>query len=925
MSIPFGELEDGLMHMYAAGYRPNSVRPYWFRSQLFATVCWNRSRRRYHWQADMTADELQRQHDLLKRESLELWDMADYQVDGQVRFVGLWLQSPTSEPLDTVLRLEQDGKEDRRGLYQLRTDGYSLHRYLSRIDEQGIRRYSSLWKPSVTSGRDDRSYSAYFGGIDFATTAQAITDCRILVLDPTRPQLFDLFETAAAGVQMLPNEQPVDRIITEAFAKYQTGQLDEALREINIAMGNSPQNLELIYLRGKLFVALGDVQGVRHTASLIALAGRLPYHAAYFRLRAYLLEGNSTAARRCLAELAQAYVRREQRDSPRLRYAYSSALTALAAALRETDPTASADFRGQAIQVFAEAHDVSWTHAGAVFREFDVLRTDERFLQLIAEAGWDGLISLSYIADPSVTSRWLPFMPVAEHDAESEQLADEGWTPQCTTVAYAPARRQLLAGSVWNRHAPSTKNVVTVSRPQANLALLLAAMGNEAYVTKVLDGEFGQELASHLMARAATADVNPELLLRVLADATQVPRRYQQVLCALSRYPLPRIPEPSRAELLARLNRLAVDEPNAGLRSAAIACLRNWAGRDAHPLLDFDPASLPPQNPIVEDRIRDWYRNAAGQTMIVVAPPETFAMGSSASDSERWSNEWTQNRYLNSRYALSATEVTARQYRRFLDDPKVKDFYASQAQRPSAEGLSRRKSTMRDFLSRCRSILPMAQRNRGDSRRTMVLSGYLVPGLPNTMQSDVSNGLSITHGSRMGICLPRGWGSAPGITVTTRNFCLNSHGLLEIPRIKPIPWLKKFPTNLASSTCLATSMNGAMNLMSSGCIPISPTVFLHSSRLRVTPPTCARCGAEAPERTLVPLGVPIVRACRFQEPVEMSAFESRGPSRRSSGRTCMSAAVGWQPARAARLNSDAEWRSHHCYRTRRGFRCSYPP
>lgn len=682
-SIPFGELDHGLTRMLDAGYRPNSLRLYRLDSQWFAAVCWNRGRRSFYWRADMTADDFLDQHKQQTQRSLELYDFSDYLVDGDVRFVGLWLHAEAAQPPDTLLRLELDAGENRRTILGLRTAGYALHRYSNHIDQSGTRRFSSLWKRAVVSGAQDRAYSEFFGAIDFPRTAKAVVDCRVISLDPLKPAQMELNETAVNGVQLLPNLKEVDRVITEATAKCQVGRLQEALRDLNRAIGKSPDNLELIYSRGKVSVALADIQGVRHTASIISLAGKMPFHAAYFQLRAELLAGDVSAALKCLQTIEQAYVHRDQGGGTRLLYAYSAALTALAQYCQPNDPQLSAQCMERAIQVFAEANQKSWTYAGAIQREFEFLRTDEKFLKLIADAGFDGMVSLSLVSDPAVSSRWLPRLPLERHAAESARLADAGWTPHCLQVAYFPIRQQLLAGSVWHRRDPPAEVVAARAARQANLALLRAFLGDGEFVTQVMDGAYGRALASQLIARAADGDVNPDLFVKLLADSSDYPLRQERLWCALSRYAAERLRADARESLVAKLQQIVEAEPDAGLRSAAMACLVHWGHRTAlqlpaTPSRSQDAyASLPGPHDS-----RNWYRNAVGQTMIVMTPPSSITIGSPATEAERMSNEWLQNRYLNTRYALSATEVTVGQFRKFLSDPKVKEYFAARGQRP---------------------------------------------------------------------------------------------------------------------------------------------------------------------------------------------------------------------------------------------------
>ncbi len=213
LKIPIEELENGLTQMFAAGYRPNSIRPYQIGDQRMVTVCWNHSRRSWLWKHNVTPIELTELHESYKSQSLELWDFADYEVDGERRFMALWLKSHEGSIPDTRLHLDKIGKADLETIYGNRTDGYSLHRYSVQVNDQGAVRYSTLWKPASNSSDEDRVYSEYFGHNELPPTAKALMDCRIVLSDPIKADLWGRHETASLGIRLQPNMEDLAKLL----------------------------------------------------------------------------------------------------------------------------------------------------------------------------------------------------------------------------------------------------------------------------------------------------------------------------------------------------------------------------------------------------------------------------------------------------------------------------------------------------------------------------------------------------------------------------------------------------------------------------------------------------------------------------------------------------------------------------------------
>ena len=90
----------------------------------------------------------------------------------------------------------------------------------------------------------------------------------------------------------------------------------------------------------------------------------------------------------------------------------------------------------------------------------------------------------------------------------------------------------------------------------------------------------------------------------------------QSLLMALGEFPIASIPPQMRPELIRRVHRVFVHDPNSGIHSAAEWCLRRWN----------EPTDLAPD----DSNDRSWFVADNGHTLITIdlsEQAEPFVMG----------------------------------------------------------------------------------------------------------------------------------------------------------------------------------------------------------------------------------------------------------------------------------------------------------
>jgi len=195
----------------------------------------------------------------------------------------------------------------------------------------------------------------------------------------------------------------------------------------------------------------------------------------------------------------------------------------------------------------------------------------------------------------------------------------------------------------------------------ANAAVGLLAMGRGERVWPLLRHEAEPRLRPELIHRIGPAGIDPELLIERLAIEPE-PSARQALILALGDYPTHRLSRGRRDQVVPGLLRAYRDDPDPGLHSSAEWLLRRWGCDDR---LASSREGLVSEEPLGG---RSWYISRAGQTMLVVADPKPFMMGSPTADPKTLEVERRPERRTPAPYAIAATEVTVAQFLRFTPD-----------------------------------------------------------------------------------------------------------------------------------------------------------------------------------------------------------------------------------------------------------------
>ena len=225
-----------------------------------------------------------------------------------------------------------------------------------------------------------------------------------------------------------------------------------------------------------------------------------------------------------------------------------------------------------------------------------------------------------------------------------------------------PAAVSLLSGvgdfagtisSVWHRTIPTEQAERQRAKGLSNLALCLHRVGQDDALVSVLSGRFGRQAASYVVEHAKPFGATSDELLRLAEREDADDFRYY-LLLALAGLD----DDEHSGHVASYLTRGPSKPPQVG------AATRFCARRRGVP------------EPICENTARSW-QNSVGGIMIRVEGPksQTVLVGAPSWQEHFALSQSMRPRSVKHAFALSSTEVTIEQFRRFASCERVQKFY----------------------------------------------------------------------------------------------------------------------------------------------------------------------------------------------------------------------------------------------------------
>jgi formylglycine-generating enzyme required for sulfatase activity len=224
-----------------------------------------------------------------------------------------------------------------------------------------------------------------------------------------------------------------------------------------------------------------------------------------------------------------------------------------------------------------------------------------------------------------------------------------------------------------------------LAKRQANAAAALLRLGRAEEAWPLFRHSPDPTPRSELVARVAPLGIEARRIAdRLLKEEEQDVSARRALIVALGEYNAEQLPVEVRQPLTATLLRWYGDDPDPGIHGAIDWLLRHGKeGPEARPLDWGQAAKLKAidteRRRREPDGQRRWYVNGQGQTMVCVAGPVEFRMGSPLSEADRRADETPHRQRIGRSFAIASKSVTVAQWQRFgKAHPEVTHAYLKQ-------------------------------------------------------------------------------------------------------------------------------------------------------------------------------------------------------------------------------------------------------
>jgi serine/threonine protein kinase/formylglycine-generating enzyme required for sulfatase activity len=247
----------------------------------------------------------------------------------------------------------------------------------------------------------------------------------------------------------------------------------------------------------------------------------------------------------------------------------------------------------------------------------------------------------------------------------------------------------FLEREIGKHLAPDTRadSKDRLDQRQANAAVALLEMGRADTVWPLLKHSQDPSVRSYLIHRLGLYEADPLAIINRLHTEKDLEIR-RALLLSLGEFGESQLSVAKRTEIMPTLFEEYRSTPDPGIHSAVEWLLRQW--KQDHELEQFykgwakdkkskEQALLRIRQELTDEKEKAkprWYVTGQGQTMVVLAGPVTFLMGSPPSEAGRSANEHLHCRSIRHSFAIASKAVTLEQFLRFDKDYNYEPLFA---------------------------------------------------------------------------------------------------------------------------------------------------------------------------------------------------------------------------------------------------------
>jgi formylglycine-generating enzyme required for sulfatase activity/tetratricopeptide (TPR) repeat protein len=652
----FPALAEGLR---PAHYRPVKFRPYQTGDKILVAAAWTRDRLDWRIAQGLSAEQANTTKNDWVREQLYPVDAAGY-LDGEFRYALAAAADPDVAAGDVRLGFLEG--EIQPEFNRVRSESLRLHSEQFALDASGTLRFSWALERSKET---HMSYGMYYLSSSTESMYEYYVANRILPQTevsvsavPEPKSLEDEFEKslAAADAALAKDPENTGARLTRGFAHLSLGHDQQAVDDLSAVLAKEPNQSQARGLRALLLARMN--RGAEARADLQEVEKELnSFMFASFEAEVAAWLGDPLES----LKIVEAQVKANRRS---INFLFSAATTygeIASAILARGDAERARPHADRAVALLRQARDNNPRVLPGLLRNpaFRGLREHAGFQELMTNEKRDRAYCQLTQTSPGRDSRESHGLTPEEHLRQCRAFITDGCRPQSISISALGPGKPLVTASVWHRPIVSHAVRDEFAERQAQSALLLMRLDENAAGLSQLHGGADPRVRTVTIERLAASGIKPETLIERLDDETE-PSARQALLLALAGYSTATWPPAARDGVVPRLIKVYRNDPDSGVHSGAAWLLSRWEQGERLKAIEQELAADGPADG------RHWYVNRQGQTLAVVAGPVEFPMGSPTDDPLTAYDQRRHLRRIGRTFAIATRETTYEQFARFL-------------------------------------------------------------------------------------------------------------------------------------------------------------------------------------------------------------------------------------------------------------------
>ncbi|KAA3615171.1 MAG: hypothetical protein DWQ01_00155 [Planctomycetota bacterium] len=302
---------------------------------------------------------------------------------------------------------------------------------------------------------------------------------------------------------------------------------------------------------------------------------------------------------------------------------------------------------------------------------------------------WHGhlrLLNTLWLEPLGVEHRLFRAESFAQLVQQAEQVTELGYRPASILVEARPgsagfdleAEDVVTLLSLWHRTNPSREEVAELDRAQATALWTLLQLPEQDRHWQELLGDRRAGLRAQFSHQASKLKVPISFIFERLQVETE-PLLIQALLLAGSGYRLEDLRNDEKELASTLLVKFGQEHPDSGVHQAADFLARKWD-------LKGEPAGITLEQ--AEEKGLNWFQNVQGQPMVVLQGPGEILIGDLWNQGRAKRHELPRLVQLDRRFAISATEVSQKQFREFEKNHPALMSYLSASSKSAMEGVT---------------------------------------------------------------------------------------------------------------------------------------------------------------------------------------------------------------------------------------------